>query len=70
MNYYAMEFCGERLSHVFDSREGRDAWVAECPLFRSALSSKDSELRRVLRQEKAEWNNLLYYHYKDEETHE
>ena len=55
--------------HVFDSREGRDAWVRndEDPSERrEALPSSDSTLRRYLRDQR-EYMDELYWHYKDEE---
>lgn len=66
MNYYAWDYDREYEYHVFDSRDSRDAWVAVAPYARHRLSSKDSVLRRLLRQEGDEFNDLLYYHYKDE----
>jgi hypothetical protein len=58
--------------HVFDSREGRDAWVqnkaeaAEYGETREVLSSKDTLLRSYLRDEREGWESLSY-HYKDDE---
>ena len=56
---------------AFDSRANRDAWVlrgAE-PHSREVLSSKDSILRRALRSECEEEDDIyVYYHYsRDEE---